>query len=167
MTTFFALLIPVIFLLSFAFALFKKVRVFDSFTEGVKGVIPLIVSIFPYIRRYDAFQTVGSERVGTTTCQVAFPRFFMHGHTRRDRAARADQAPFRQRRACRVIGNFGTLRRGQLRGALRVRGIRLVRNYFLYRCSLFCGDQKKKTDFRARDLRHLLSRLCRFVLFFM
>jgi spore maturation protein B len=49
MTAFFALLIPIIFLLSFVFALFKKVRVFDSFTEGVKGVIPLIVSIFPYI----------------------------------------------------------------------------------------------------------------------
>ena len=45
----FAFIIPTIFLLSFAFALFKKVRVYDSFAEGVKGVIPLIVSIFPYI----------------------------------------------------------------------------------------------------------------------
>lgn len=49
MTKFFALLIPLIFLASFVFALVKKVRVFDSFTEGVKGAIPLIVSIFPYI----------------------------------------------------------------------------------------------------------------------
>ena len=49
MTTFFALLIPVIFLLSFAYALFKKVRLFDCFADGVKGAIPLIVSIFPYI----------------------------------------------------------------------------------------------------------------------
>ena len=44
-----AFLIPSIFLFSFLFALFKKVRVYDSFTEGVKGAIPLIVSIFPYI----------------------------------------------------------------------------------------------------------------------
>lgn len=43
------LLIPVIFLLSFAFALFRKVRVYDSFTEGIKGVLPLIMSVFPYI----------------------------------------------------------------------------------------------------------------------
>ncbi len=45
----FPLIIPLIFLLSFAFALFRKVRVYDSFTEGMKGAIPLIVSIFPYI----------------------------------------------------------------------------------------------------------------------
>ncbi len=42
-------LIPVIFFLSFAFALFRKVKVYDSFTEGIKGAIPLILSIFPYI----------------------------------------------------------------------------------------------------------------------
>ena len=49
MTHVFAFVIPVIFLLSFAFAFFRKVRVYDSFTDGVKGAIPLIVSIFPYI----------------------------------------------------------------------------------------------------------------------
>ena len=49
MTYVLALIIPLIFLLSFAFALFKKVKVYDSFTEGVKGAIPLILSIFPYI----------------------------------------------------------------------------------------------------------------------
>lgn len=49
MTHFLAFIIPAIFLLSFAFAFFKKVRVYDSFAEGVKGAIPLIVSIFPYI----------------------------------------------------------------------------------------------------------------------
>lgn len=49
MTKILAFVIPVIFLLSFAFALFRKVRVYDSFTEGVKGVVPLILSIFPYI----------------------------------------------------------------------------------------------------------------------
>ena len=44
-----ALLIPTIFLISFLYAALKKVRLFDSITEGMKGAIPLIVSIFPYI----------------------------------------------------------------------------------------------------------------------
>ena len=45
----FASIIPLIFLLSFAFDAVKKVKVYDSFTEGVKGAIPLVCSIFPYI----------------------------------------------------------------------------------------------------------------------
>ncbi|MBE7068305.1 MAG: hypothetical protein E7381_03285 [Clostridiales bacterium] len=49
MTHLFALTVPVLFLLSFLFALLKKVKLYDSFTEGVKGAIPLILSIFPYI----------------------------------------------------------------------------------------------------------------------
>ena len=49
MNYFFALLVPAIFLFSFAFALYKKTRVYDSFTNGAKQAIPLIVSIFPYI----------------------------------------------------------------------------------------------------------------------
>ena len=49
MTYILALIIPLIFLSSFIYALFKKVKVYDSFTEGVKGAIPLILSVFPYI----------------------------------------------------------------------------------------------------------------------
>lgn len=49
MNYFLATIVPVIFLLSFLYAAHKKVRVYDSFTEGMKGAIPLIVSIFPYI----------------------------------------------------------------------------------------------------------------------
>lgn len=49
MNYFFALIVPVIFLLSFLYATYKKVRVYDSFTNGAKDAIPLIVSIFPYI----------------------------------------------------------------------------------------------------------------------
>ena len=49
MTKILALIIPFIFLASFAFALVRKVRVYDAFSDGVKGVIPLILSIFPYI----------------------------------------------------------------------------------------------------------------------
>ncbi len=49
MSYIFPLIIPFLFIVSFLFALWRKVRVYDSFTEGVKGAIPLIVSIFPYI----------------------------------------------------------------------------------------------------------------------
>ena len=49
MNHFLALIIPLIFLSSFVFAAWKKVKIYDSFTEGVKGAIPLILSIFPYI----------------------------------------------------------------------------------------------------------------------
>lgn len=45
----FALIVPCLFLFSFLYALFKKVKVYDSFTEGIKGAIPLIVSVFPYV----------------------------------------------------------------------------------------------------------------------
>ncbi|MBQ8658685.1 MAG: spore maturation protein [Clostridia bacterium] len=45
----FALIVPVIFLASFAYASFKKVKVYDSFCQGVKAAPPLILSIFPYI----------------------------------------------------------------------------------------------------------------------
>lgn len=49
MTYVLAIAIPLLFLFSFAFAAFRKVKVYDSFTEGVKGAIPLILSVFPYI----------------------------------------------------------------------------------------------------------------------
>ena len=45
----FSLIIPFLFIATFIFASLKKVRVYDSFTEGMKGAIPLILSIFPYI----------------------------------------------------------------------------------------------------------------------
>jgi spore maturation protein B len=49
MNTFFAILIPLIFLLTFLYAGVKKVRIFNEFTAGASKAIPLIVSIFPYI----------------------------------------------------------------------------------------------------------------------
>ena len=45
----FACVIPLVFIASFVFASLKKVKVYDSFTKGAKGAIPLILSIFPYI----------------------------------------------------------------------------------------------------------------------
>ena len=49
MNYFLALIIPLLFLFSFAFAARKKVKIYDSFAEGVKGAVPLILSIFPSI----------------------------------------------------------------------------------------------------------------------
>ena len=49
MNHFFTLLIPLIFLFSFGFALVRKVKIYDSFTEGVKNAVPLILSVFPYV----------------------------------------------------------------------------------------------------------------------
>ena len=44
-----SLLLPLLFIALFAFALVRRVRLYDCFTEGVKGAIPLLVSIFPYL----------------------------------------------------------------------------------------------------------------------
>ena len=45
----YSLIVPCLFLFSFLYAVFKKVKVYDSFTEGIKGAVPLILSIFPYV----------------------------------------------------------------------------------------------------------------------
>lgn len=42
-------IIPVLFLFVFVFSLFKKVNTYDTFVDGAKGAIKLVVSIFPYI----------------------------------------------------------------------------------------------------------------------
>ncbi len=44
-----AIIVPLLFLLSFLYAMRKKVKLFDCFTDGVKGAIPLVTSIFPYV----------------------------------------------------------------------------------------------------------------------
>jgi spore maturation protein B len=49
MNVFFACIIPCIFLFTFLYALRKKIKIYDAFTDGAKGAIPLITSIFPYI----------------------------------------------------------------------------------------------------------------------
>ncbi len=41
--------IPILFLVIFAFAIFKKVKPYDAFTEGAKSAVPFAVSVFPYL----------------------------------------------------------------------------------------------------------------------
>ncbi len=47
--TWVAFLIPALFLALFLFALFKKVKLYDCFTEGIKEALPLAASLFPYL----------------------------------------------------------------------------------------------------------------------
>lgn len=44
-----AYLTPVLFIVIFLFAFFKKVKPYDTFTDGVKSAIPFAVKIFPYL----------------------------------------------------------------------------------------------------------------------
>ena len=44
-----ALIVPLLFIITFLFAIYKKIPLYDSFVEGIKGAIPLIISVFPYI----------------------------------------------------------------------------------------------------------------------
>ena len=46
---FLSLLIPLLFLLVFSYALRRKVRLYDAFTEGVKDAAPLILTLFPFL----------------------------------------------------------------------------------------------------------------------
>lgn len=41
--------IPVLFLIIFIFAIFKKVKPYDAFTEGAKTALPFAISVFPYL----------------------------------------------------------------------------------------------------------------------
>ena len=76
MNYFFALLIPAIFFFSFLFAISKKVKVYDSFTDGVKNALPLIMSIFPYIAAVamlsKLFEVSGLEEKITTVISPFF-----------------------------------------------------------------------------------------------
>ncbi len=44
-----SLIVPLLFLVVFGVALFRRVRLYDCFTEGVKEAVPLLLSIFPYL----------------------------------------------------------------------------------------------------------------------
>lgn len=46
---YFSLVLPLLFLGTFAFALAKRVKLYDSFTAGIKEALPLAFSIFPYL----------------------------------------------------------------------------------------------------------------------
>ena len=41
--------IPVLFLVIFLFAVFKKVKPYDAFTQGAKSALPFAAKVFPYL----------------------------------------------------------------------------------------------------------------------
>ena len=46
---YFALVVPLLFIALFLYALIKKVKLYDSFTSGVKEALPLVMTLFPYL----------------------------------------------------------------------------------------------------------------------
>lgn len=42
-------IIPILILILFVYARFKGIKLYDSFTEGVKGALPLAFSLLPYL----------------------------------------------------------------------------------------------------------------------
>lgn len=41
--------IPILFLVIFLYAMIKKVKPYDAFTDGAKAAVPFAVSVFPYL----------------------------------------------------------------------------------------------------------------------
>lgn len=46
---YFSLILPLLFIALFLFALVKRVKLYDCFTDGIKEAIPLVLSLFPYL----------------------------------------------------------------------------------------------------------------------
>ena len=71
-----ALIIPALFLALFVFALVKKIKLYDSFTAGVKEAAPLVLSIFPYLAAIlmlsELFERSGLSNILTTALAPAF-----------------------------------------------------------------------------------------------
>ena len=72
----FALVVPAIFIFSFLYAAKKKVRVYDAFTNGAKGAIPLVVSVFPYVAAMTMLSMLlevsGAQAFLQTACKPFF-----------------------------------------------------------------------------------------------
>ena len=73
---YFALVLPLLFLGVFIFALVKKVRLYDSFTAGIKEALPLCFSLFPYLAAIlmlsELFEVSGLSNMITSFLAPAF-----------------------------------------------------------------------------------------------
>lgn len=71
-----SLVVPALFLLLFGYALFKKVKLYDSFIEGVKEALPLVFSLFPYLAAIlmlsELFESSGLSQKITQILSPAF-----------------------------------------------------------------------------------------------
>ena len=74
--TYAALIIPFLFLALFVYALVKKIRLYDCFTEGVKEAAPLVLSLFPYLAAMlmlgELFERSGLSAMLTDALSPAF-----------------------------------------------------------------------------------------------
>ena len=61
MNVFFTMIVPLIFILSFLYAKRKNVKIYDSFTSGVKNAFPLVLSIYPYLAAVSMLSVLFSE----------------------------------------------------------------------------------------------------------
>lgn len=73
---YFALVLPLLFLGVFIFALIKKVKLYDSFTAGIKEALPLCFSLFPYLAAIlmlsELFEVSGLSNMITSFLAPAF-----------------------------------------------------------------------------------------------
>lgn len=71
-----ALIVPALFLALFCYALFKRVKLYDCFTDGIKEALPLILSIFPYLAAMlilsSLFEESGLSKIVTDFLSPAF-----------------------------------------------------------------------------------------------
>lgn len=80
MNRLFALCVPLLFLFSFLCASFRKVHVYDSFTQGMKGAIPLVVSVFPYVAAVAMLcKLTEVSGLGTLLARFLQPTFSLFG----------------------------------------------------------------------------------------
>lgn len=63
----FVYFIPLLFIIIFIYAVIKKVKPYDAFTDGVKSAIPFAINIFPYLVSIfiltELFETSGLSNV--------------------------------------------------------------------------------------------------------
>ena len=71
--------IPILFLIIYFYALFKKVKPYDAFTEGAKSAVPFAVSIFPYLVSIflltELFETSGLSDIIVSKIAIVFKAF--------------------------------------------------------------------------------------------
>ncbi len=76
---FVSLLIPLLFLGVFLYALIRRIKLYDCFTDGVKEAVPLILSLFPYLASMlilsELFEASGLAEAITKLLRPAFTLF--------------------------------------------------------------------------------------------
>ena len=164
MSKIFAYIVPVIFFCSFTFALVKRVRVYDSFTEGIKGAIPLVVSVFPYLAAVTMLTKL--LEISGLSAQIAewlAPLFRFTGIPQ-EIATLLLVRPFGKWFDSGAERNFRNVRRRQLRCPLRLRGVRFFGNDFLRGRSVLFGYQAQEIYRRFDNFACVVYRFRDFLL---